>query len=127
MVIMLLLKSLKSSVDQSMKEKMLRSGLRLHGPQFCPRLANFTSHWAGRLPNEDQAKDSSATVDEILKTLKNKRQIDFQESKAADLQTPAYRTSVPDLSSMILDGMLVIPLPLRIWLVILNNPVLRSP
>ena len=67
-----------------------------------------------RRPVADLPKNPTAgaeTVDEILKTLQNKRKLEFQETsnhKRLDQTTaPAYRSSYPDISSLILDSMLV--------------------
>jgi hypothetical protein len=62
----------------------------------------------------------STTVDDILKTLQTKRKFDFKEGaesvssaagaspkKLGDRPALAYRNSVPDFSSFVLDGMLV--------------------
>lgn len=64
------------------------------------------------LPTKPGSKPTAGTetVDEILKTLQNKRKLEFQEqgSKRLDQSTaPAFRTSFPDVSSLILDSMLV--------------------
>lgn len=72
------------------------------------------------LPEESKTTDSSGSVDEILKTLHNKRKAEFIEQRnAAENQGPAYRTSAPDISSFILDGMLVTAASLACLIILL--------
>jgi hypothetical protein len=64
-----------------------------------------------RRPTPEPAQaptESSTTVDEILKTLQNKRRLDFEETKKPQPAAPALRMSAPGFSSAILDGMLVV-------------------
>ena len=59
-----------------------------------------------------------STVDDILKTLQQKRVLEFDESKQV-AQGPVYRHSSPDVSSFVLDGMLVIAATLSCLIVLL--------
>lgn len=61
-------------------------------------------------PTSAPSASSVGSVDEILRTLQNKRQIDFKASAQLNQQnqTTTYRASAPDISALILDSMLVI-------------------
>jgi hypothetical protein len=62
--------------------------------------------------------NTTAKVDEILKTLGERRQFEFTEPEVA--KGPAWATSRPDLSAILLDGMLVFAAYLGALIVLLT-------
>lgn len=68
---------------------------------------------------ETRQPDSGSTVDEILKTLQSRRKMDFDESVRTEPPAQAYRISAHDISSFILDGMLVTAATLACLIILL--------
>lgn len=77
---------------------------------------------AKRLPTEapKTTEAQGGTVDEILKTLQSKRKPEFSENRVSTAPAAtAYRDSGPDVSSFILDGMLIMAASLGCLIILL--------